>query len=87
MSLLRDFPAYTAFRTAVRTGKLKLRMSAFRRLVPIFRITTKDRCRSLAAHHLFDLAAMPDSHLKVLSELLSLGVLGEPLARVGLDEP
>ena len=80
--LVKDFPAYTAFRTAVRTGDFKLRMAAFRRLAPLFCITGKDRYQSLAAHRLFDLAAMPDSDLRVLSEIFSVGVGDDPFARV-----
>ena len=76
--LLKGFPAYIGFRTAVRTGNLKLRMAAFCRLAPLFWIAGKDRYQSLAAHHLFDLAAMPDSDLDVLSEFFSVAIGDDP---------
>lgn len=68
--LLTDFSAYMAFWTVVRTGNFKLRMAAMCRFAPIFCMTGKNRYHSLAAHHLFDLAAMAESDLKVLSEIL-----------------
>ena len=80
--LLTDFPAYIAFRTAVRMGNFKLRMAALRRLAPIFCMTGKDRYQNLAAHHLSDLAAMPDTDMGVLSELFSVSMGGDPLGDI-----
>lgn len=61
-------------------------MASFRRLAPPFCITGKDLPQNLAAHHLFDLAAMPDSDLEMLSEFFSASARGDPFAGVDLDE-
>ncbi|CAN0051494.1 unnamed protein product, partial [Ectocarpus sp. 4 AP-2014] len=41
--LLHDYPAYIAFRTALRTGNFRLRLDALRRIAPICYIIGKDK--------------------------------------------
>lgn len=65
--LLKVFPPYISLKAAVRTGNFKLQISALRRIAPIICMTGEDRNQSLAAHHLLDVAAMPDGVLDVLS--------------------
>lgn len=61
-------------------------MAALHLQAPICCIIVKDRYLGIAAHRLLDLAAMPESILKVLSERLSMSVRGNPFARVDLDK-
>lgn len=81
--LFCDFLAYLAFRTAVRTGDFMLRLHALRRIAPIFCITGKDRYQFLVAEHLKEIAQMPLSEFKILSELFSVSLAQ---SRIGLDE-
>lgn len=84
--LLHDYPAYFAFRTALRTGDFMLRLDALRRFAPVFFITGKDRYQFLVADHLAEMARMSAGDLKVMSELFSVNLGHDAFARLGLDE-
>ncbi|CAN0190770.1 unnamed protein product, partial [Ectocarpus sp. 4 AP-2014] len=84
--LLRDFPAYVTFRTALRTGDFMLRLDALRRIAPIFYITGKDRYQFLVMDHLAEMSRTSESDLKVMSELFSVSLSKDACTRLGLDE-
>ncbi|CAB1101092.1 unnamed protein product [Ectocarpus sp. CCAP 1310/34] len=54
--LLHEYPAYIAFRTALRTGNFRLRLDALCRIAPIFYITVKDKYQFLVVDHLTDVS-------------------------------
>ncbi|CAN0169521.1 unnamed protein product, partial [Ectocarpus sp. 13 AM-2016] len=54
--LLHDYPAYIAFRTALRTGNFRLRLEGLRRIAPIFFITGKDKYQFLVVDHLTEVS-------------------------------
>ncbi|CAB1107685.1 unnamed protein product [Ectocarpus sp. CCAP 1310/34] len=83
--LLHDFPAYMAFRTALRTGDFMLRLDALRRIAPIFYITGKDRYQFLVVD-LAEMSRMSESDLKVIVKLFSVSLSKDACARLGLDE-
>ncbi|CAN0376216.1 unnamed protein product, partial [Laminaria digitata] len=84
--LLHDYPAYMAFRSALRTGDFMLRLDALRRIAPIFCITGEDRYQFLCADHLQEMARLSPSDQKVVAELFSVYLGFDAHARLGLDE-
>ncbi|CAB1115324.1 unnamed protein product [Ectocarpus sp. CCAP 1310/34] len=80
------YPAYIAFRTALRTGNFNLRCDALRRIAKVFYITGKDRYQFLVADHLAEMAILPESDRKVIAELFSVALGPDVFARIGLDE-
>ena len=84
--LLEDNPAYPALRAALRMEDFKLRLTAIRRIAPVFCGYGKDRYQWLVSVHLADMARMAEDDFKTLPYLLSISLGGDAFARVGLDE-
>ncbi|CBJ28733.1 expressed unknown protein [Ectocarpus siliculosus] len=84
--LLHDYPAYIAFRTALRTGNFGLRLEGLRRIAPIFFITGKDKYQFLVVDHLTEVSRYLRNDMRVVSELFSVSLGPDTFARIGLDE-
>ncbi|CAB1103684.1 unnamed protein product [Ectocarpus sp. CCAP 1310/34] len=63
--LLHDYPAYIAFRTALRTGNFRLRLEGLRRIAPIFFITGKDKYQFLVVDHLMEVSRYSRNDMRV----------------------
>ncbi|CAB1101190.1 unnamed protein product [Ectocarpus sp. CCAP 1310/34] len=84
--LLHDYPAYIASRTALRTGNFRLRLDALRRIAPNFCITGKDKYQFLVIDHLTEVSRYSRNDMRVVSELSSVSLGPDTIARIGSDE-
>ncbi|CAB1105871.1 unnamed protein product [Ectocarpus sp. CCAP 1310/34] len=83
--LLHDYPAYIAFRTALRTGNFRLRLVGLRRITSIF-ITGKDKYQFLVVDNLTEVSRYSRNDMSVVSKRFSISLGSHTFARIGLDE-